>query len=93
MSSDLETEVARLRDRVAYLEGELDMVRKAAPHREKIEQMSAEVVDTNPYRCVWSRSQTFSASTVLQLGHIRTLRKAVSEPMLQCKCVSTTHCD
>lgn len=49
-SSDLEAEVVRLRARVACLEGELDVMKKTCPQRERIQQMSAEVVDTNPYR-------------------------------------------
>ena len=42
-------EVAELRARVEELEKQL--LRKG-PRREKVERMSAEVVDSNPYRCV-----------------------------------------
>lgn len=40
-------EVARLRARIVELEQQL---RRMGPKREKIDTMSAEVVDTNPYR-------------------------------------------
>ena len=46
--------VEALQRRIAELEEELRKARKgdAPPEREKITQMSGEVVDTNPYRCV-----------------------------------------
>lgn len=40
-------EVARLRARIVELEQQLQ---RMGPKREKIETMSAEVVDSNPYR-------------------------------------------
>jgi hypothetical protein len=43
----LKEEVQRLRARLTELES-----KPAA--RARIEKMSAEVVDSNPYRCVWS---------------------------------------
>ena len=49
MSSE-EDEIARLKRRVSELERELSAVRGNQPTRTKIEQMSAEVVDSNPYR-------------------------------------------
>ena len=49
-TSDTELEIARLKDRVAELERELTTVRRDGPRREKIQRMSAEVVDSNPYR-------------------------------------------
>lgn len=49
MSSE-EDEIARLKRRVSELEQELTSVRGSLPVRTKIEQMSAEVVDSNPYR-------------------------------------------
>ena len=45
-----EEEIARLRRRVAELEEELSSVKSNHPARTKIQQMSAEVVDSNPYR-------------------------------------------
>ena len=45
-----EEEVARLKRRVSELEQELSSMRANQPARTKIEQMSAEVVDSNPYR-------------------------------------------
>ena len=49
-ASDAEREIALLKDRVAELERELTSVRRNGPRRERIQQMSAEVVDSNPYR-------------------------------------------
>jgi len=49
-ASDAEREIALLKDRVAELEQELTSVRRNGPRRERIQQMSAEVVDSNPYR-------------------------------------------
>lgn len=46
-SSAMEREVARLRARIVELE---QQVQRMGPKREKIETMSAEVVDSNPYR-------------------------------------------
>ena len=49
----LEAEVRRLRERVAQLEQELSaahMTKGGGVRRERITQMSAEVVDSNPYR-------------------------------------------
>ena len=44
-------EVQALKDRVCQLESELEeMKKKNAGGREKISKMSAEVVDSNPYR-------------------------------------------
>lgn len=48
MSSE-EDEIARLKRRVSELERELSAIRDNQPARTKIEQMSAEVVDSNPY--------------------------------------------
>ncbi len=48
-----EDEVARLKRRVSELEQELIAVRDSQPARTKIEQMSAEVVDSNPYRYMY----------------------------------------
>ena len=48
MASDRE-EVARLNARVADLERQLAAA-KSGKKREKVERMSAEVVDSNPYR-------------------------------------------
>ena len=45
-----EQEIARLKARVTELETELGEARRERPHREKIQHMSAEVVDSNPYR-------------------------------------------
>lgn len=53
MSSE-EDEIARLKRRVSELERELSSVRDNQPARTKIEQMSAEVVDSNPYRSEYS---------------------------------------
>lgn len=36
--------------RIAELEDEVALLRKTAPRRSKIPEMSAEVVDSNPYR-------------------------------------------
>ena len=47
---EAEAEISRLRRRVAELEEELSAARTGGPRREKIQQMSAEVVDSNPYR-------------------------------------------
>jgi phage shock protein A len=49
-------EVARLKRRVSELEQELISVRDNQPARTKIEQMSAEVVDSNPYRYEYRKS-------------------------------------
>ena len=49
-TSTAEQEIARLKARVKELERELGEARRERPHREKIEHMSAEVVDSNPYR-------------------------------------------
>jgi hypothetical protein len=47
----MEDEVQKLKNRVAELEKSLEMERKRkGPRREKIELMSSEVVDSNPYR-------------------------------------------
>ena len=46
---DAEREIAPLKDRVAELERELTLVRRNGPRRERIQQMSAEVVESNPY--------------------------------------------
>ena len=54
MASEREAEVVQLRARVAELERQLEAVR-AGPRREKIHTMSAEVVDSNPYRLVRSK--------------------------------------
>lgn len=43
-------ELEQLKSRVAELEHELDVVKKSASGRGRITQMSAEVVDSNPYR-------------------------------------------
>lgn len=51
-----EDEVARLKRRVSELEQELSSVRASQPARTKIEQMSAEVVDSNPYRYEYRKS-------------------------------------
>ena len=51
----LEAEVQRLRERVAQLEQELSaahVTKGGGVQRERIAQMSAEVVDSNPYRYV-----------------------------------------
>ena len=46
-----EEEIARLKRRVAELEHELNSIKtKNHPGRNKIQQMSSEVVDSNPYR-------------------------------------------
>ena len=46
-----EEEIARLKRRVAELEHELSFVKTVSqPARSRIEQMSSEVVDSNPYR-------------------------------------------
>ena len=45
-----EQEIAHLKARVTELERELGEARCERPHREKIQHMSAEVVDSNPYR-------------------------------------------
>ena len=60
-----EDEIARLKRRVAELEQELSSARKNNPGRTKIQQMSAEVVDSNPYRSVrhLSKSLTLYKST------------------------------
>ena len=50
MASDQRQELERLRARVNELEQQLQ---KAGPRRQKIDQMSAEVIDSNPYRCVY----------------------------------------
>ena len=50
MAEHSPSEFARLRDRVAKLERELQAVKKSEFSRERISQMSADVVDTNPYR-------------------------------------------
>ena len=47
-SSTMET-VQQLKTRVAELEAELTALKQSQP-RTKIDQMSAEVVDSNPYR-------------------------------------------
>lgn len=47
---DLTAENALLKARIAQLEKEMPTVGVAV--RSKIEEMSSEVVDTNPYRCV-----------------------------------------
>jgi len=39
-----------LERRIAELESEVDALRKAGPKRDRIKTMSAEVVDSNPYR-------------------------------------------
>ncbi len=39
-----------LERRIKDLEGEIAHLRNVAPRRSKIAQMSAEVVDSNPYR-------------------------------------------
>ena len=49
MSSE-EAEIARLKRRVSELENELSSIRGGHTGRTKIKQMSAEVVDSNPYR-------------------------------------------
>lgn len=44
-------EIKKLEDRIIELEKALEMERKRkGPRREKIETMSSEVVDSNPYR-------------------------------------------
>ncbi|XP_077997360.1 ubiquitin-like modifier-activating enzyme 5 [Glandiceps talaboti] len=46
--------VEELQARIKALEGELSRERaNKSAVRQKIEKMSAEVVDSNPYRCVW----------------------------------------
>ena len=45
-----DSEVEQSKIRVARLEHELDVVKKSASSRGRITQMSAEVVDSNPYR-------------------------------------------
>ena len=45
----VEEVIAQLRARVAELE---EQVRRDGPRREKVEEMSSEVVDSNPYRQV-----------------------------------------
>ena len=46
-----EVEIAQLRERVAQLEKELGALKShVSTKREKIDLMSAEVVDSNPYR-------------------------------------------
>lgn len=42
-------ELENLKKRVAYLQKQLESVKSNANKREKIEKMSAEVVDSNPY--------------------------------------------
>ncbi len=50
MSSDPEEELVSLRARVASLEKEVTVLRATGSRRERIQRMSAEVIDTNPYR-------------------------------------------
>lgn len=40
--------IEELKSRIKFLEQQLD--KKNVPNRQKIEKMSSEVVDTNPYR-------------------------------------------
>lgn len=44
--------VEDLQSRIKELEDKLKTLEKNAPYREKIANMSAEVVDSNPYRLV-----------------------------------------
>lgn len=47
----MEDEVQKLKNKVVELEKALDLERKRkGPRREKIDLMSSEVVDSNPYR-------------------------------------------
>ena len=43
-------ELRSLKDRVCQLESELEEMKRENAGREKIAKMSAEVVDSNPYR-------------------------------------------
>jgi len=45
-------ELAKLQSKIVELENEIKSLRKGVAVREKIEQMSSEVVDSNPYRYV-----------------------------------------
>ena len=49
-----EDEVKRLKERISQLKKELESLKTSRGTREKIEQMSSEVVDSNPYR-YWYR--------------------------------------
>lgn len=46
----METELSQLRERVHQLEMELETLKRNSSGRQKIDEMSAEVVDSNPYR-------------------------------------------
>lgn len=46
----METELSQLRERVHQLEMELETLKRNSSGRQKIDEMSSEVVDSNPYR-------------------------------------------
>ena len=60
-----ESELESLKQRVAELERELDQLKAEKPQRVKIEKMSAEVVDSNPYRYINSAQLLFQKWRVL----------------------------
>ena len=60
-------EVVRLNARVAALERQLAAV-KSGKKREKVERMSAEVVDSNPYRWAPNKVRTPVSRTMVSSG-------------------------
>lgn len=55
-------EVQMLRDRVRQLEDELEEMKRTNVGREKIPKMSAEVVDSNPYRSGYRTAYSYKMS-------------------------------
>ena len=65
-TSDAELEIALLKDRIAELERELTTLRHGWPHGENIQRrMSAEVVDSNPYKSVVGGVTDLGAMTTI----------------------------